>query len=198
MNKLWQKYLLILVCFLMTTSGFAGSPDTTKIPCLKLNNHRLKDLISDWIKEGHIEENDVVLIGFIEENNDIYMSFTLSRKNRLFLLQASSLYRTQKFIGYSKILNHDCFVFGDKAKLFFTKKDSVQIPNYFDWLLSLNQMEWVDFFPPQFHKNLDGSLEEVEIHIQDRGTQYKYANKRFMRWCNGEYQYKGTVPNVAK
>lgn len=202
MDKIRQKLLLIVVCLLITINGIANNSDTSKIPTLKLKNHKVKDLIENCIKKGYIENNDILLIGFIEQDNELYLNIILSRKNRDFLLQASSLFRIQKFIGYSKIFNHDCYVFGDKAKLFFTKKDSVQIPKYFDWLLSLNHMEWEDFFPQHFAKDSDGNLIKVEMFIQDRGIQYKYVKRRFIRCSRVLYRmeqrsmnrYSGSVP----
>ena len=180
MAKIWQKYLLIFVCFLMITNGLAENSDTTKIPCLKLNNYKIKGLIRDLIKDGSIRDNDVVLIGFVEENNEHYLDIIFSRKGQVFLLQASGLFHTQKFIGYSKIFNHDCYVFGNKAELFFVKKTYVQVPDYFNWLLSLNQMKWEDFLPsPHFVVDSDGNVEEVTLHITDRGARYKYAKKTF-------------------
>ena len=180
MNKIWKKYVLVFACFLMITNGFAENSDTTKIPCLKLNNYRVKSLMKNLIKDGSIiKDNDVVLIGVIEENNEQFLSFCFSKKGRLFLLQASSFFRAEKFIGYSKILNHDCFVFGNRTELFFTEKDSLQVPNYFNWLLSLNQMKWEDFFTPFFMKDSDGNVIEGDLHILDRGITYKRVKKRF-------------------
>jgi len=178
MNKIWKKY--VLISLLMTTNGFAGNPDTTKTPSLKLKNCRVKGLMKDLIKDGAIRDNDVVLISFIEENNEQYLYFGFSSKGRLFLLTSSYELCTHKFIGYSKIFNRDCFVFGDKAEFFFTKKDSVQIPDYFDWLLLLNQMKEEDFLPPYFRVDSDGNLVEVDMHVNVKGALYKCINKRFV------------------
>jgi len=182
MDKIWQKFLLIVVCLLMTTNGFANNPDTTKIPNLKLKNDKLKELIEDLIKEEAIEDNDVVLINFIEQDNELYLDIVFSHKNRLFLLNASWSCRTRKFIGYSKILNHDCYVFGDKTERFFTEKDSVQLPKYFNWLLSLNHMEEEDFLPPKhFNVDSDGNLREVVFDVDTFWLTYKYVKKHFIR-----------------
>ena len=180
MNKIWQKYLLIFVCFLITTNEITANPDTTKIPSLKLNNYRVKGLIRDLIKDGSIENDDVLLISFIEKNNEQYLTVALSDKNRLFLLPASLDVRNQKFIGYSTIFNHDCYVFSDRAGHFFTKKDSVQIPNYFDWLLSIDQMKIEDFLQRDTFEDSDGNFVEVPIYVQQRGALYKYVNNHFI------------------
>jgi len=180
MDNVWQKYFLIFVCFLITMTGFSDNPDTTKIPYLKLNNHRVKGLIRDLINEGSIRDTDVVLISFIEENNELYLNIGFSIKKRYSLLPASLECRKKKIMGYSKIFNHDSFVFGDKAALFFTKKDSVPIPTYFNWLLSLNYMEIEDFFIFSQMEDSDGNIEKVRIHIDQRGVLYKYAKNHFI------------------
>ena len=165
----------------MPTNGIADNSDTTKIPNLKLKDYRLEGLIGDLIKEGSIKDNDVVLIDFRKQDNELYLNLGFSYKNRLFLLNASWSCRTRKFIGYSKILNHDCYVFGDKTERFFTEKDSVQLPKYFDWLLSLNHMKNEEFFSSKyFHMNSDGNLQEVIYDVQDRGFIYKYVKKHFI------------------
>ena len=193
MDKICKRFLLIFACFLISTNGFANNPDTTKIPNLKLNNYKVKGLIKDLIKDGSIRDNDVLLINFIEEDNELYMRIVFSEKRRLFLLDASLECRTQKFMGYSKIFNHDCFVFGNKAERFFTKKDSVQLPDYFNWLLSINHMEIEDFFTKVLMENSDGDIQEVTMRVDNGGVLYKYVKKHFILipYDSGPWKYRG-------
>jgi hypothetical protein len=165
---------------LIAVVGFAGNPDTIKIPHLKLNSHRVKGLIRDLIKEGAIRDTDVVLIGFFEENNEQYLHIVISTKKRYDILSASCEYRERKFMGYSKIFKHDCFVFGDNAKLFFIKKGCVQIPDYFRWLLSLNYMGIEDFAIYCQMPDSDGNMEKVRLHIDHRGVLFKYIKNHFV------------------
>ena len=163
MEKLWQKYLLIFVCLFITITGYSDNTDTTKIPYLTLNNHRVKGLIRDLVKDGYISDTDVILISFIEEKNEIYLYVGISIQMRYSLLGASFEFRNQKFMGYSKIFNHDSFIFGDKAELFFTKRKSVQIPDYFPWLLSLKHMEIKDFYIYTQLVDSDGNVEILRL-----------------------------------
>lgn len=173
-------YSLSLYAQIGTTNEIANNPNTSKIPYLKLKNHRVENLIKDLIKYGRIRDDDVLLISFIEENNEEYLGILISRKEYCSLLTTSFEVYKQKIIGYSKIFNHDCYVFSEKAGLFFRKKDSVQIPDYFNWLLSLNQMDREDFVIKVRGKDSEENVEEVRLHVDIRGVSYKYVKHHFI------------------
>jgi hypothetical protein len=177
MRKIVITFVSIILCLPLTYCK-AQNQDYLTIPSLRIKNRRgAAKEITRLIKENTIKQNDVIFVSFltIDDENCMYVFFIDQFAAPAFKLNTllMSEYRLQPLKGYTIILNHDCFIFGQDANMYIKETGTLKLPDRYLFINALKDLDINDYYEKM-----------KDFHIESYGYVYKLNNNHFVKIPN--------------
>ena len=141
------RILIVAVFLSLFASTFSQNATLKQTPVMCLKNSRMNKVMDTLLQntKGSSGAN-VIVLSMCKIHKYNYLFTYCVNKGFLPYLMAETEFQSLPLLGYAKILNYDCFIFGDKTvKHFFRQtRGFVQIKKEWSWLTDLPNIQYMD------------------------------------------------------
>ena len=177
------KYVLKIIFFiffgLLFVSVSAVQDAVPKqIPIMKLKNKKVKTLIDSLILNTKgTDKSNVIFLSICEFDRCQFLYAGCVNKGMACYLITEPEFQSQHIVGFLKISNYDCYIFGDSSvKRFFRQtKDSILIPEKLAWLSEVSSVRYMD----DLFNHVDTYSSDIPLYVTFDIQRYVYQKSNF-------------------
>ena len=175
-----KKILLLslLLCGVICACATAQDTLPKQIPILVLKNKQIQSLTDTLIfnTKGSYRSN-IVLLSVCKFNGCQFLFSGCINKGLACYLVKEPEFQSQQLVGFFKISEYECFVFGDNSigRFFRQTKDSILIPKKLEWISEVSKVQYMD----DLFNHIDTYSDDVPLLITYDIQRYVYKKGKF-------------------
>lgn len=171
---------VFLLFFIFLFLNVSAVPDSIpkQISILMLKNKQVKTLLDSLVLNTKgTDKSNVILLSVCKFENYQFLFAGCINKGMACYLITETEFQKQPIMGFLKVSNYDCYIFGDSSvKRFFRQtKDSILIPEKFKWLSEVSNVRYMD----DLFNHITTYSRDVPLHITFDIQRYVYHNGKF-------------------
>ena len=147
-------------------------------PILVLKNKQIQSLTDTLILNTKGSKgSNIVFLSVCKFNGcQLFFSGCVNKGLACYLI-AEPEFQSQQLVGFLKISEYDCYVFGDHSteRFFRQTKDSILIPKKFEWISEVSKVQYLD----DVFNHIDTYNRDVPLFITFDIRRYLYKKGKF-------------------
>lgn len=170
--------IFIFFSFLFLSASAVHDSVPKQTPILILKNKQVKTLIDSLVLNTKgTNKSNVILLSVCKFDGCQFLFVGCINKGLACYLITETEFQSQNLVGYLKISNYDCFVFGDQStKRFFRRtKNTILIPKKFEWISEVSSVRYMD----DLFSHIDSHSSDIPLFITFDIQRYVYQKSKF-------------------
>jgi len=182
--------IIFLIFFLFLFVNVSAIQDSVpkQIPIMMLKNKQIKTLIDSLvINTKGTDRSNVILLSVCKFDRCQFLFVGCVNKGTACYLITETEFQSQPIVGFLKISNYDCYIFGDPSiKRFFRQtKDSILIPKKLEWLSEVSSIRYMD----DLFNHIDTHFSDIPLYVTFDIQRYVYRKSKFeVLWPNSKFE----------
>lgn len=176
MLKYISSFIFFSFLFLSASAVHDSVPKQT--PILILKNKQVETLIDSLVSNTKgTNKSNIILLSVCKFDGYQFLFVGCINKGLACYLVTETEFQSKNLVGYLKISNYDCYVFGDQStKRFFRRtKNTILIPKKLEWLSEVSSVRYMD----DLFRHVDTHSSDIPLFITFDIQRYVYQKSKF-------------------
>lgn len=194
MLKCVSKILFLLFfSFLFVSVSAVQDTVPKRIPIMILKNKQIKILIDSLaLNTKGTDKSNVILLSVCKFDRSQFLFTGCVNKGMACYLITETEFQSQHIMGFLKISNYDCFIFGDLSikKFFRQTRDSIMISKELEWLSEVSNVRYMD----DLFNHIDTYSSDIPLFVTFDIQRYVYQKGKFED-VSSDSKFEGVLSN---